>query len=635
MTNQDNLNQAILSIASKKASTDSSQSRHLEKMGTRYSGRGSAHYQYTFPNEQNQLTVPGFVAVDPGTNLISKYLTKLIKPKKKTEINKETDEVDPSINIYNKSRQIVADVEIENYKLDPIGLKPGDPGYDPNFANSVLSLRQKKIIDAAQRSKELETTNESTTENHMNNIIKNKIKNQCYKVLSEMLRPQDANAGGKIPNVKRKEDEKDDNSGQGSGPDGKPDGKVAPSKNPPKGDKNGGFDTGSGGGGGFDTGSGGGGGSGPGGVPGVGLVVSKETGVSPTITPATIPATTPAAIPATRPTITPAVTVSKGPAVSPTITPAATPMSAVDEAPPLAGEALSGGGKPREVFQPVSPYPDVVSDFLANPYASSLIAAGAGYVDTMLSRPGPNGRVNATTGKLRGKLVYVAPLLAAGPTIARGVENWYASRKEGAQGDVIGEVGDILPAAAFDTAAYFAGKSFAGGRKRVIPRETTVETPTKIEIKNLPYAEMIKTGAYELPPKSGNYEIFRSPFKAYPDYSTKKSVLKTAKEFIEKNPIGSAVIGTSTTGVATQIPWKKVAEFMTNTTGAQDETSTQAIERSRAEVEKIRVQPLNYWAKKANEWMQAGRAYSTTPVTPANKQTQTDSSNPTFVRVRQ
>lgn len=450
MTNQDNLNQAILRIASKKASTDTSQSHHLAKIGTRYSGRGSAHYQYTFPNEQNQLTVPGYVEVNPAANLISQYLAKLIKPKKKTELAKESDKMDRSFDIYNSSRQIIANKNLENYKLDPTG-HSSDP--------LILDKKRKIAIRAAEQSKEVEITNESTTENHMNNILKNKIKNQCYKILSEMLRPQDANAGGKIPDVKRKQDEEDDNSGQGSGSDDKPDGKVAPSANPPKGDKNGGF----------DTGSGGGGGSGPGGVPGVGLVVSKGTSVSPTTTPTATPAATPAAIPATRPTITPAVTVSKGPAVSPTITPAATPMSAVDEAPPLAGEALSGGGKPREVFQPVSPYPDVVSDFLANPYASSLIAAGAGAAETMLSRPGPKGRVNATTGKLRGLLGYVAPLLAAGPTIARGVENWYANRKEGAQGDVIGEVGDILPAAGFDAAAYFAGKSAAGCANELFP----------------------------------------------------------------------------------------------------------------------------------------------------------------------
>ena len=91
MTNQDNLNQAILGIASKKASTDSSQSRHLPKMGTRYSGRGSAHYQYTFPNEQNQLTVPGYVEVNPAANLISQYLAKLIKRKKKTKLGKDSN----------------------------------------------------------------------------------------------------------------------------------------------------------------------------------------------------------------------------------------------------------------------------------------------------------------------------------------------------------------------------------------------------------------------------------------------------------------------------------------------------------------------------------------------------------------
>jgi hypothetical protein len=607
MTHQDNLNQAILGIASKKASMDTSQSRHLEKMGARYSGRGSAHYQYTFPNEQNQLTVPGYVKVDPGTNLISQYLAKLIKPKKKTQLDKPSDKENRSSDIYNSSRQIVANTNLENYKLDPTG-RSSDP--------IILDKKRKIAIRAAEQSKEIEipgieTANESTTENHMNNILKNKIKNQCYKILSEMLRPQDANAGGKIPGIKRKQDEEGDNSGQGSGPDGKPDGKVSPSTNPPKGDKNGGF----------DTGSGGGGGSGPGGVPGAGLVVSKGTGVSPTATPAA----------------TPAATVSKGPAVSPTITPtitpAATPMSAVDEAPPLAGEALSGGGKPREVFQPVSLYPDVVSDFLDNPYASSLVSGGAGFLDTMLSRPGPEGRVNATTGKLRGKLGYIAPIVAAAPSLARAVGTWYANRKEGTLGDVIGGMGDILPAAGFDAAAYFASKSAAGAAKRVVDRETTVITPTEIEIKKLPYPEMIKTGAYESPPKSGNYETFRSPFEAYPDYSTKKSVLQTAKEFIEKNPIVSAVVGTGGTSVATQIPWSKVSEFMTNTTGAQDETSNQAIERSRAETEKIRVQPRNYWAKKANEWMQAGRAFSTTPTTTANKITQTDSSNPTFERV--
>ena len=194
MTHQDNLNQAILGIASKKASTDSSQSRHLEKMGTRYSGRGSSHYQYTFPNEQNQLTVPGYVAVNPAANLISQYLAKLIKPKKKTKLRNDPDKADQSFNIYNKSRQIVADLDIENYKLDPIGLKPGDLGYDRNFADSVLLLRQINATDAAKKSKELEVpsiekANESTTERHMNNIIKNKIKNQCYKVLSEYFGP--------------------------------------------------------------------------------------------------------------------------------------------------------------------------------------------------------------------------------------------------------------------------------------------------------------------------------------------------------------------------------------------------------------------------------------------------------------
>lgn len=142
---------------------------------------------------------------------------------------------------------------------------------------------------------------------------------------------------------------------------------------------------------------------------------------------------------------------------------------------------------------------------------------------------------------------------------------------------------------------------------------------------------MIKTGAYESPPKSGNYEIFRSPFEAYPDYSTKKSVLQIAKEFAKKNPIFSTTVGTASGYSATQIPWKKVAEFMSSTTGSQDETSNKAVERARNEAEKIRVQPINYWAKTFNELMQAGRASSTTPVTTANKQIQTGSSNPTFV----
>ena len=176
MTHQDNLNQAILGIASKKASTDSSQSHHLAKMGTRYSGRGSSHYQYTFPNEQNQLTVPGYVAVDPGTNLISQYLAKLIKPKKKIELAKESDKADDFSDIYNKSRQIVANTDLENYKLDPTG---------ESKDSDILKKKQKNIIDAAERSKKIEITNESTTENHMNNIIKNKIKNQCYKILFE------------------------------------------------------------------------------------------------------------------------------------------------------------------------------------------------------------------------------------------------------------------------------------------------------------------------------------------------------------------------------------------------------------------------------------------------------------------
>ena len=198
MTHQDNLNQAILGIASKKASTDSSQSHHLAKMGTRYSGRGSSHYQYTFPNEQNQLTVPGYVAVNPAANLISQYLAKLIKPKKKTEINKETDEVDPSINIYNKSRQIVADLGIENRKLDRAIGNPLTPD-EAEFAKQI------NIIDAAKKSKEMEVSsiekaNESTTESHMNNILKNKIKNQCYKVLSEYFVLLKEQGGGGMGN---------------------------------------------------------------------------------------------------------------------------------------------------------------------------------------------------------------------------------------------------------------------------------------------------------------------------------------------------------------------------------------------------------------------------------------------------
>ena len=164
MTNQDNLNQAILAIASNKASTDSSQSRHLAKMGTRYSGRGSAHYQYTFPNEQNQLTVPGYVEVNPAANLISQYLAKLIKPKKKTQLDKTSDKADRSSDIYNSSRQIVADVDISNFKLDPTG---------ESEDSDIIKIKQKNIINAAKKSKELETTNEGTTENHMNNIIKN------------------------------------------------------------------------------------------------------------------------------------------------------------------------------------------------------------------------------------------------------------------------------------------------------------------------------------------------------------------------------------------------------------------------------------------------------------------------------
>ena len=199
MTHQDNLNQAILGIASKKASTDSSQSHHLAKMGTRYSGRGSSHYQYTFPNEQNQLTVPGYVAVNPAANLISQYLAKLIKPKKKTEINKETDEVDPSINIYNKSRQIVANLDIENYKLD-LALVAGAL----NQAEFDRAIKF-NIIDAAKKSKEMEVSsiekaNESTTESHMNNILKNKIKNQCYKVLSEYFVLEGPQGGGGMGN---------------------------------------------------------------------------------------------------------------------------------------------------------------------------------------------------------------------------------------------------------------------------------------------------------------------------------------------------------------------------------------------------------------------------------------------------
>ena len=156
MTNQDNLNQAILGIASKKASTDSSQSRHLAKMGTRYSGRGSAHYQYTFPNEQNQLTVPGYVEVNPAANLISQYLAKLIKRKKKTKLGKDSNKENRSSDIYNSSRQIVANTDIENMKLDPtgiVGLPSTDPRYDLPFTREVLKQRQKNIIDAVATEK--------------------------------------------------------------------------------------------------------------------------------------------------------------------------------------------------------------------------------------------------------------------------------------------------------------------------------------------------------------------------------------------------------------------------------------------------------------------------------------------------
>lgn len=217
MTNQDNLNQAILRIASKKASTDTSQSRHLAKMGTRYSGRGSAHYQYTFPNEQNQLTVPGYVEVNPAANLISQYLAKLIKPKKKIELAKESDKADDFSDIYNKSRQIVANTDLENYKLDPTG---------ESEDLDILKKKQKNIIDAAERSKKIEITNESTTENHMNNIIKNKIKNQCYKILFEQSGgrgvgrpdPQKRNAttGKSINSGSSKIDQSDSTTGFGS-----------------------------------------------------------------------------------------------------------------------------------------------------------------------------------------------------------------------------------------------------------------------------------------------------------------------------------------------------------------------------------------------------------------------------------
>ncbi len=219
MTHRDNLNKTILAIASKKASTDSSQSRHLAKMGTRYSGRGSSHYQYTFPNEQNQLTVPGFVVVDAGTNLISQYLAKLIKHKMEIEIGKNPDKVDRSSDINNSSRQIVANTDIENMKLDPtgiVGLPSTDPRYDLFFTMEVLKQRQKNIIDAAKKSKELETTNESTKVNYMNNIIKNKIKNQCYKVLSEYLMPQAQGSGGAISGKLKKEGGTSSSNGKGS-----------------------------------------------------------------------------------------------------------------------------------------------------------------------------------------------------------------------------------------------------------------------------------------------------------------------------------------------------------------------------------------------------------------------------------
>lgn len=475
MTHQDNLNQAILGIASKKASTDSSQSRHLAKMGTRYSGRGSAHYQYTFPNEQNQLTVPGYVEVNPAANLISQYLAKLIKPKKKIELDKDLDKADSSSDTYNKSRQIVSNLDIENYKL--LLALSGGALNQAEFDHA----RKFNRIDAAKKSKELEvpsieTANESTTESHMNNILKNKIKNQCYKVLSEKFYDmflESPQSGGPFapgfpsdkkrgPNAtgqpaSQKEQDKKETEAEEERKKGKPVPGVDPVEP-----------------------AGGGGGGTP----------SKEP-LFPPLTPEVLAPEVPA--PRVPDSVVPAPTGGGTVGGGEVVLPSGEKVKLRDdnygpEAPPLAGEPLAPGQTDFTVARPRSAWSGPLYNFAYGPGESEALATAAGVAQNLATRPGPDvvvvskkGKVTQSpgprrwavgpnAGKVPGAAGYIAPGVALTGTLMRTWDTVTQNMSD--PGDMIGEIGDLWLHGAMDYFGYNVGKGFGGAVKHLKPRKS-------------------------------------------------------------------------------------------------------------------------------------------------------------------
>ena len=612
MTHKDNLNQAILSIASKKASTDSSQSRHLEKMGTRYSGRASSHYQYTFPNEQNHLTVPGFVKVDPATNLISQYLEKLIKPKKKTEVGKDPDKADSSSDTYNKSRQIVSNLDIENYKLR-LALAGG-------ALNQAEFNRARKFnrIDAAKKSKELEvpsieTANESTTESHMNNILKNKIKNQCYKVLSEKFydmfleSPQSggAFAPGRGGDPKR-------------GPNAKPiqkeaDKKETEAEEERKRNKGGpGVDP-------VEPDDGGGG------------TQSKEPMFPPLVAP--VPDSV-------APAPTGGGTVGGGKVTLPT---GETEELRDDDgrkeikAPPLAGEPYEGpplaGESPRpgqtdfRVGRPRSKWTGLLYDFAYGPGNSEALSAGAGLAQNLTSRPGPNGgrvwAMGPNAGKNTGAGGHIAPLVAA---VGTGLRTWDTVLQNADDPeDMVGEVGDLWLHSLMDLAGYNTGKAIGGGLKKFTPRKTESspgeESPlsvtkrelaaerglplpaktyvrgTAVASKDISHTEMVQQGLSRLPDgKYGPAGIFE-PVPDYTGFSPVKIAVDKWNKYADTTAkkYTAAGVGIPAGAYAVKLAIEN-AKSLSQPTGSQPQGEETRVTRAG------NLDPSQYFGVEANDW---------------------------------
>ena len=618
MTNRDNLNQAILSIASKKASTDSSQSRHLEKMGTRYSGRGSSHYQYTFPNEQNRLTVPGFVKVDPATNLISQYLAKLIKPKKKTQVGKDPDKADSSSDTYNSSRQIVANLDIENYKLS-LALAAG-------ALNQAEFDRARKFnrIDAANKSKELEvpsieTANESTTESHMNNILKNKIKNQSYKVLFERFTnissevfPQSA---GPSKSGFSKDSQKKQNPSEGENP-----GVVPPPELPKK-------------------------------KPVVPPAVKPKPGPKPEVVPVSPPAAQPELPDSGRLTLTPKPAPEPAPEPAPAVVPEEELPDVIYMDKPNTTPTETGGtvtDPPMNVYRDNTVYPGVVGDWLYGPLGTPITTGVVGAIAAAKSQPGVSRRVSPITGRPNNAM-GIGLAVSTIPTVLRLIDQTFQGYKEGNTTNLIKGAQDQIPHLLADLFGLYGGATTVGMGKRVrtgkdaagrpVPFDTKIQKGGKVNFATgnvefgIPPSGPRWSAGKPVAPVAPRWPAGAGPTPV-PGYTTVGDLTAKAKVVIPTPSLKTVVkiaVGAAGAAGTLALPGvaEKVGEYL-HTTGSQSWTERQAEIDGKDAAPRLDYRSKDWYVRFINNYRLGGLP-AAIRMSPREKESLTGGPSPAFV----